>query len=710
MSPPLPQFHGGLPPPKRHQSGPPGQNDSPVQPPARPTQSSPASQYHFYQPPPANSPYTVPFHHGPQVTYGPYHGPSPTLHSSTSAGSAASPRPPSTLVDAVPPKTNGFNSTPSPVVPGPAPPPSGPIDTRPPPSATPAYSAPTYGAPTYDTRPPPPTTGFTSVNAGQGQPSGFATVNTRGPTYATSPPPKPAKERSTPKSEGHRRGSGRSPKNTTPITVGGLTLNKRTPSTTHPYQMSEAFANRHHHCERTDELGRGIWTSYGYMGSHEVPTGPAVEMYLRCNHDDCKRIDWRTVHGLQCHIVKNHGQPKGTIGSLEKALAIYGVPLNEVVEHEKVHGLGSAGQMADPKNQKIKNRTREAMQKSESPASGDMSTPTLTPSASYTSNATPLGGPLFPPTPSRGASGEHKGMVTDLGPLKNVTDWSGRQGSAGEAPARPNNNFVAVRSTWSSYVPPTGPARNKENSSPRPSVGQSPVLPIQSNAPTAVQDTTQLTANALPNMKPATTATTEVSKAATTAEQAAQPGAQPTAEANTTAESSNATVEPKDPVSTMTSEAEAQVPKEEPAMHQTPVNTASATPQVDDEAVPEKSVEKSKTSEPQTLTQIAEPPQQPPATPGRRPSRRESVTLSRSAHKEFEAPSMQSPKISKAENKRGGRRASVAVSTASVSANASVDGDGEKSGDDAEIGGGKESVKTAGSRRNATGRFLRKGR
>ena len=99
------------------------------------------------------------------------------------------------------------------------------------------------------------------------------------------------------------------------------------------------------------------------MGSQEVPTGPAVEMYLRCNHDDCKRIDWRTVHGLQCHIVKNHGQPKGTIGSLEKALAIYGVPLNEVAEFEKNHGLGSAGQMADPKNQKIKIKTREAMQK-----------------------------------------------------------------------------------------------------------------------------------------------------------------------------------------------------------------------------------------------------------------------------------------------------------------------------------------------------------
>ena len=83
-------------------------------------------------------------------------------------------------------------------------------------------------------------------------------------------------------------------------------------------------------------------------------------MYLRCNHDDCKRIDWRTVHGLQCHIVKNHEQPKGTIGSLEKALDRYGVPVSEIESYEREHGEGTAGTMADPKNMKIKNKTREA--------------------------------------------------------------------------------------------------------------------------------------------------------------------------------------------------------------------------------------------------------------------------------------------------------------------------------------------------------------
>jgi hypothetical protein len=79
-------------------------------------------------------------------------------------------------------------------------------------------------------------------------------------------------------------------------------------------------------------------------------------MYLRCSHENCLRIDWRTVHGLQCHIVKNHEQPKGTIGSLEKALDKYGVPVSEVEEYEKLHGPGSGGTMADPKNTKPKSR------------------------------------------------------------------------------------------------------------------------------------------------------------------------------------------------------------------------------------------------------------------------------------------------------------------------------------------------------------------
>ena len=86
-------------------------------------------------------------------------------------------------------------------------------------------------------------------------------------------------------------------------------------------------------------------------------------MYLRCNHDNCRRIDWRTVHGLQCHIVKSHEQPKGTIGSLEKALDRYGVPVKEVEDYENEYGFGSGGTMADPKNLKIKNKMREAQPK-----------------------------------------------------------------------------------------------------------------------------------------------------------------------------------------------------------------------------------------------------------------------------------------------------------------------------------------------------------
>lgn len=140
----------------------------------------------------------------------------------------------------------------------------------------------------------------------------------------------------------------------------GSGANKRTPSTTHPYQMSEAFANRHHHCERTDSINRGIWTWYGHGGTQDRPTAPPTEMYLKCNHDNCGRIDWRTVHGLQCHIVKNHEQPKGTIGSLEKALAAYGVPVRDIEEIEKRDGLGSGGTMADPKNVKVRAKIKDA--------------------------------------------------------------------------------------------------------------------------------------------------------------------------------------------------------------------------------------------------------------------------------------------------------------------------------------------------------------
>ena len=549
------------------------------------------------------------------------------------------------------------------------------------------------------------------MNAGQAQPSGFATVNPRGHAYATTPP-KPVKEHVTAKGEA-RRGSGKSPKSTTPITVGGLPLNKRTPSTTHPYQMSEAFANRHHHCEREDELRRGIWTSHGYMGSRDVPTGPPVEMYLRCNHDDCKRIDWRTVHGLQCHIVKNHEQPKGTIGSLEKALAIYGVPVRDIEDYEKIHGLGSAGQMADPKNQKIKNKTKEAMQKSESPASGDISTPALTPSASYTSNATPLGGPLFPPTPSKAPDNivEHKNSWRDLGTFATRAGSSDHQSSGSEAPARPNNSFVAVRNSWSSYIPPTAPARIKEHPAsttpPRPDV-QSSAATAQAIVPVKEQDTTQLTTNAHSETVPSTATANEISKSTPDTEQDVQPAARLVPPPDTVAESTvtptlQALGAPIVPV-----ESQTEILKEEPKMEEPEANTTSTQTKVAEDL--SGNTTEPKSSDPEPVLQVAVPSAQPPATPGRRPSRRESVSLSKSTPKE--EPSMQSPKMSKAEYKRAGRRASVAVSVASVSANASIDGqdgDGEKSGDEREKAAEKESVKgTTGPRR--AGRFAKKGR
>lgn len=212
----------------------------------------------------------------------------------------------------------------------------------------------------YDTRPPPSapsSSGFAAVN----HPStgGFAAVNVRLTETPPSVEPAAAKDHHASK---HSKSVDHTPARTSTSeekSNAGNGSSKRTPSTTHPYQMSEAFANRHHHCERTDTLNRGIWTWYG-PGGRDHPTEPATEMYLRCNHDGCRRIDWRTVHGLQCHIVKNHEQPKGTIGSLEKALAAYGVPISDIEETEKRDGLGSGGTMADPKNTKVRSKIRDS--------------------------------------------------------------------------------------------------------------------------------------------------------------------------------------------------------------------------------------------------------------------------------------------------------------------------------------------------------------
>ena len=345
MSPPGPAFSTIPPPAKRHQSRPPNHNEGSLPPHhvgLPPPTTSAAPSYSFYQG--DRKPHNVPYHPGNSYsTLPPPSGPTPATlisHHSSSDRSAFAPingRPASPL-----PKPPTLGSTPSHET-----------STRRTPSA-------------YDTRPPPPTSsGFATINAPQH--SGFAAVNSRSaatPPSAYSAIPRPTPDNNTPNAafpdaapDLIRHESNGKDSNSSTTAAGG----KRTPSTTHPYQMSEAFANRHHHCERTDGLNRGIWTYHGpNLGTAEHPTGPPVEMYLRCNHEDCRRIDWRTVHGLQCHIVKNHEQPKGTIGSLEKALDRYGVPVSEVEEYEREHGEGTGGTMADPKNLKLKNRLSSA--------------------------------------------------------------------------------------------------------------------------------------------------------------------------------------------------------------------------------------------------------------------------------------------------------------------------------------------------------------
>jgi hypothetical protein len=217
--------------------------------------------------------------------------------------------------------------------------------------------------------------------------------------------------------------------------------------------MSEAFANRHHHCERVDGLNRGIWTSYGPAGTQEHPTGPPVEMYLRCNHDNCRRIDWRTVHGLQCHIVKNHEQPKGTIGSLEKALDRYGVPIKEVEDYEREHGEGTGGQMADPKNLKIKNKTRDALNRKSTPASYGID-PSARPAGYKPSppglrdSPTLSGGPRHSSGSMIRRAYGHEESYSDTDDSGSV---QGEIRKSGPPPAR----FEVMKNDWNSRPPPT---------------------------------------------------------------------------------------------------------------------------------------------------------------------------------------------------------------------------------------------------------------
>ena len=176
-----------------------------------------------------------------------------------------------------------------------------------------------------------------------------------------------------------------------------------------------------------------------------MPTGPPVKMYLRCNHDDCQRIDWRTVHGLQCHIVKNHEQPKGTIGSLEKALDRYGVPVSEVEDYERDHGEGTGGTMADPKNLKIRNKTREAARKS-TPASYAVD-PTARP-AGYKPSPPSANSPQIGSSTIRSFSAG----AGRRGYLQADVDRSDTDDSAREAPTPatqvPVHNSEAIKSDW----------------------------------------------------------------------------------------------------------------------------------------------------------------------------------------------------------------------------------------------------------------------
>lgn len=222
---------------------------------------------------------------------------------------------------------------------------------------------PRYPSTSYDTRPPPPSTssGFAAVNRPAS--NGFTAVNAKSKAatpsiiHAVPTPGHVPEQRATAADQTPLRDQPSEDKSVT----GGNGSSKRFLSIRHPHQISETFAKRHHHCERIDSLNRGIWTWYGHTGTRDHPTTVPTEMYLRCHHDDCGRIDWRSIHGLKRHIVTNHEQPKGTIGSLEKALEKYGVPVKYIEAIEKRDGLGTGGTMAgaDPKNTNIKSRMKE---------------------------------------------------------------------------------------------------------------------------------------------------------------------------------------------------------------------------------------------------------------------------------------------------------------------------------------------------------------
>ena len=465
-SPPGPAYSTIPPPAKRHQSNPPGQTNSPRTthhnpPPLQPPAPAPAPSYSFYQGGP--KPYSAPY----QPTSGYSTAPPPPAHAVQPTSTAPPPGP--GPIDRPPFTVNGRPASPLARPPQVATPPASNLSTAPPPRQI---------SSTYDTRPPPPasSSGFASVNAPPPS-SGFATINARS---AATPPAnnspiarsdqEPSKGLVQSTSYNSETGNKSSSANSTPVT------GKRTPSTTHPYQMSEAFANRHHHCERVDDLNRGIWTSHGPGGTQEHPTGPPVQMYLRCNHDNCRRIDWRTVHGLQCHIVKSHEQPKGTIGSLEKALDRYGVPVKEVEDYEREHGEGTGGTMADPKNLKIKNKTRE-----QAGFGGKKSTPG---SFGIDPNARPAG---YKPSPQASPTAMHS--VPRYGGAAQSPAVYSSHGPPGEvkpspsAPAWSSINTVPAGSAYGPPRPAVDPSKQLQGDAVMKNSTATPVAGVKASEP-----------------------------------------------------------------------------------------------------------------------------------------------------------------------------------------------------------------------------------
>lgn len=484
-SPSTPSYSIIPPPAKRHQTSHPAHTETP--PSTYPTQP-PAHQpsYHFHPPPPPPPPahhVPTPYHSGPPYQ-SPSYRPSPPIPSHSRVPSGPIEVPPNTSNGSmqsppVPAPTSISASTSTPKA-APAPLPPLPASQTP---TGPHSLPPRQSSATYDTRPPPPPPHPSSFPAINHPPTtGFAAINSNhAVSHTPLQTPSIKEEQSRPNARPVEQTPVRTSSAEEKSATGGSAANKRTPSTTHPYQMSEAFANRHHHCERTDSLNRGIWTYFGLHGSKDHPTIQPVEMYLVCDHDGCRRIDWRTVHGLQCHIVKNHDQPKGTIGSLEKALDRYGVPVREIEEHERQHGPGSGGTMADPKNAKVRTKAKDFLDRRDlSEREGSASAP---------------GGLHLQKHPSYGSDSPHMAHVSsNLSGRKRSHSFDEHAPESGSEstpasmnklpPVRAVSGFQAVNASWQgASASPSERVRHKEwppsqaatsNKVPSPHVSQAP--------------------------------------------------------------------------------------------------------------------------------------------------------------------------------------------------------------------------------------------